>query len=225
MLLRYLYRAHRRGHVTARAHPIPEHVEVIPLATLELGDAHAIHARRSVIGPDLLPRLIDKAFGDLKRLPPRVCSAHQLLPNQRVGIWVSWPARPLRSSPITGPSARLPAGPPLTPPVLAQPSPEKPYNSGCDAVITTFDASAVVQPCSSSRRTPDPLTASRFRNRFPPRFLTDMTSRRFGLPACTASPENLPPSLAQHESQNDLLHRFTFLSGHTMVGELSRGRR
>ena len=63
-----------------------------------------------------------------------------------------------------------------------------------------YDASAVVQPCSSSRRTPDPLLASRFRNRFPPRLLTGMTSRRFGLPACTANPEDLPPSLAQHGS-------------------------
>ena len=74
-----------------------------------------------------------------------------------------------------------------------------------------YDASAVVQPCSSSRRTPDPLIASRFRDRFPPRLLTGMTSRRFGLPACTANPEDLPPSLAQHGSQNDLLPRFLFL--------------
>src|SRR4051794_12015966 len=66
MILRYLYRAHRRGHVTARAHPVPELVEVIALAALEHGDAHAIHARRSIVGPDLLPRLIHEAFGDLK---------------------------------------------------------------------------------------------------------------------------------------------------------------
>ncbi len=64
-----------------------------------------------------------------------------------------------------------------------------------------YDASAVVQPCSSFRRIPDPLLASRFRDRFPPRHLTGMTPRRFGLPACTASPEDLPPSLAQHGSQ------------------------
>ncbi len=56
MILRCLYRAHRGGHVAARAHPIPELVEVIPLATLELGGAHAIHDRRST-GPNLLPRL------------------------------------------------------------------------------------------------------------------------------------------------------------------------
>ena len=99
--------------VTARAHPVPELVQEIPLTALELRDAHAIHARRSVIGPDLLPRLIHEAFRDLKRPPRWVCSAHQLLPDTRVGIRVSWLARPLRSSPITGPSTLIRAGPPL----------------------------------------------------------------------------------------------------------------
>ncbi len=70
-----------------------------------------------------------------------------------------------------------------------------------------IDASAVVHTRSSSRRTPDPLTASLFRNRFPPRLLTGMTLRRFGSPACTANPEGLPPSLAQHGRSDDLLHR------------------
>ena len=35
---------------------------------------------------------------------------------------------------------------------------------------------------------------------FPPRLLTDMTPRRFGISACTATPGGLPPSLAQHGS-------------------------
>jgi hypothetical protein len=76
--------------------------------------------------------------------------------------------------------------------------------SGCspgfDAVVIYFDASAVVQPCSSSRCVPDPLVAGLFPSRFPPRLLTGMTLRRFGLLACTTSPEDLPPSLAQHGS-------------------------
>src|SRR5450759_4264808 len=63
-----------------------------------------------------------------------------------------------------------------------------------------FDASAVVHSCSSSRCLPDPLIADRFRSRFPPRLLTGMTLRRFGISACTAIPEDLPPSLAQHGS-------------------------
>ena len=70
---------------------------------------------------------------------------------------------------------------------------------GFDAVIEYFDASAVVHTRSSSRRTPDPLFAGLFRNRFPPRLLTGMTLRRFGLSACTANPEDLPPSLAEHD--------------------------
>src|ERR1019366_10645835 len=69
-----------------------------------------------------------------------------------------------------------------------------------DAVVIYFDASAVVQPCASSRCVPDPLVAGLFPSRFPPRLLTGMTLRRFGLLACTTSPEDLPPSLTQHGS-------------------------
>jgi hypothetical protein len=46
----------------------------------------------------------------------------------------------------------------------------------------------------------DPLVAGLFPSRFRPRLLTGMTLRRFGLLACTTSPEDLPPSLAQHGS-------------------------
>ena len=69
-----------------------------------------------------------------------------------------------------------------------------------DAITNPFDASAVLHTRSSSRRTPDPLVAGRSRSRFPPRLLTDMTLRRFGLSACTANPEGLPPSLGEHGS-------------------------
>jgi len=37
-----------------------------------------------------------------------------------------------------------------------------------------------------------------------------MTLRRFGISACTANPEGLPPALAQHGSCGDLLHRHHF---------------
>ena len=89
VILRYLYRAHRQGHIAARAHPVPELVEEILLAALEHRDTDAIHPRRSVVGPDLLPRLSHETLRDLKRLHLRVCSAHQLLPDQRVGVRVS----------------------------------------------------------------------------------------------------------------------------------------
>ena len=63
-----------------------------------------------------------------------------------------------------------------------------------------FDASAVVHTRSSSRYTADPLVASLFRSRFPLQLLTEMTLRCFGISACSANPEGLPPSLTQHES-------------------------
>ena len=42
--------------------------------------------------------------------------------------------------------------------------PGTPDNPGFDAIVLSFDASAVVHTRSSSRRTPDPLTAGLFRN-------------------------------------------------------------
>ena len=180
-----------------------------------------------------------------------------------------WPARPLRSSPVAGPSSLLRAGPPLclasvlsprlpwppgvlplddqgansthfdwpfvsrrqillfraracnelTPPLHRTPpgpragsslAPDTPRGAsfsrsrraglGFDVIVHIHDASAVVYACSSSRHSPDPLIAGLLRSRFPPRLLTDMTLRRFGISACTANPEGQPPSLAQHGS-------------------------
>jgi len=105
---------------------------------------------------------------------------------------------------LTPPSHRAPpgqrAGCLLTtaPPIRRSVVPGWPSDPGFDAITKLFDASSVVHSRSSSRRVPDPLTAGLFRSRFPPRLLTGMTPRRFGLSACTANPEDLPPSLAQH---------------------------
>src|SRR5680860_646680 len=87
-------------------------LEVVDLTGCEPVDADSVHARRTAVGPDLLPRLEHETLVDVKRLHLRLGSAHQLLPI-RVGIWVIWPARPLRSDPITGPSSLLRAVPPL----------------------------------------------------------------------------------------------------------------
>jgi hypothetical protein len=76
--------------------------------------------------------------------------------------------------------------------------PGHPSGPGFDAIAVFHDASAVVHTRSSSRRSPDPLIAGLLRSRFPPRLLTDMTLRWFGISACTANPEGQPPSLAQH---------------------------
>jgi hypothetical protein len=78
--------------------------------------------------------------------------------------------------------------------------PRPPTDPGFDANVISHDASAVVHTRSSSRRLPDPLIAGLLRSRFPPRLLTGMTLRWFGISACTANPEDLPPSLAQHGS-------------------------
>ena len=78
--------------------------------------------------------------------------------------------------------------------------PRPPTDPGFDATVVSHDASAVVHTRSSSRRLPDTLIACLLRSRFPPRLLTGMTLRWFGISACTANPEDLPPSLAQHGS-------------------------
>ena len=83
-----------------------------------------------------------------------------------------------------------------------------------------FDASAVVHTCSSSHRTPAPLTARRQPQRSPPRLLTDA--------ACGGSqspPPRRPRSTYLHhwhstDRADDLLHRHHFPSGHTWVPEI-----
>ena len=74
-----------------------------------------------------------------------------------------------------------------------------PADDGGPPSVPPIDASAVVHTRSSSRRTPDPLTAGLFRTLTTPA-LNRRSLRWFGLPACTANPEDLPPSLAQHGS-------------------------
>src|SRR5205823_6211652 len=65
MILRYLHAPHRPREVTPRGHPVPQLVEIVPQLLGEQADADRVHARRPVIGPDLLPRLHDEALVDL----------------------------------------------------------------------------------------------------------------------------------------------------------------
>ena len=71
---------------------------------------------------------------------------------------------------------------------------------GFGAVLKHFDASAVVHTCSSSRRSPDPVSPGLFTETLTTTALDRRSFRWFGLSACTASPEGQPPSLAQHGS-------------------------
>jgi hypothetical protein len=80
MVFRYLHAPHRPREVTPGTHPVPQLVEVIPSLLLELPDADRVHARRTPAGPDLLPRLIDEALADLKRLHLRPGPDPRLLP-------------------------------------------------------------------------------------------------------------------------------------------------
>ena len=63
-----------------------------------------------------------------------------------------------------------------------------------------FDASAVVHTCSSSHRTPAPLTARPSTATLTTPALDRRSLRWFGISACTVTPQDLPPSLAQHGS-------------------------
>src|SRR3954471_24684465 len=80
MVFRYLHRPHRSREIASRTHPIPQLVEVIRLRHREPFDADRVHTRRPTVGPDLLPRPIDEAFVDLKRLHLRLRSHPRLLP-------------------------------------------------------------------------------------------------------------------------------------------------
>ena len=82
-----------------------------------------------------------------------------------------------------------------------------------------FDASAVVHTCSSSHRTPAPLTARRQPQRSPPRLLTDAACGGLESP-----PVRRPRRTHLHhwhstDRADDLLHRHHFPSGHTWVPE------
>ena len=86
-----------------------------------------------------------------------------------------------------------------------------------------FDASAVVHTCSSSHRTPAPLTARRQPQRSPPRLLTDAACGGLESP-----PARRPRRTHLHhwhstDRADDLLHhRHHFPSGHTWVPKTVR---
>src|SRR5680860_1278217 len=84
MVFRYLHRPHRPGEVAPRTHPIPQAVEIVPLPLPEPVDADGVHARRSAVRSDLLPRPKDETLRNLKRLHLLLRSLRRLLLN-RVG--------------------------------------------------------------------------------------------------------------------------------------------
>ena len=80
-----------------------------------------------------------------------------------------------------------------------------------------FDASAVVHTCSSSHRTPAPLTARRHPQRSPPRLLTDAACGGLESPPARQPRRTHPHHWHSTDRADDLLHRHHFPSGHTWV--------
>ncbi len=119
--LRYLHLTHRRGHIAPRGQPIPELVEVPLKVLLELRDRLLVNAGRALVGLDPQPGLPNGPLGDIKRLRLRL--AHPAPPTRgRLTSEQARTTRPLRSGPITGPSALLRDGPPLCPAPVLSPS-------------------------------------------------------------------------------------------------------
>ena len=80
-----------------------------------------------------------------------------------------------------------------------------------------FDASAVVHTCSSSHRTPAPLTARRQPQRSPPRLLTDAACGGLESPPARRPRRTYPHHWHSTDRADDLLHHHHFPSGHTWV--------
>ena len=83
-----------------------------------------------------------------------------------------------------------------------------------------FDASAVVHTCSSSHRTPAPLTARRQPQRSPPRLLTDAACGGLESPPARRPRRTYLHHWHSTDRADDLLHRHHFPSGHTWVPKI-----
>ena len=91
------------GHIAPRRQPVPELVEVPLQVPLKLRDRLLINAGRALVGLDPQPGLPNGPLRDIKRLRLRL--AHPAPPTRRrLTAKPARTTRPLRSSPITGPS-------------------------------------------------------------------------------------------------------------------------
>ena len=254
MILRYLNRSHRPREIAPRRHPIPQLVEVVHLVGREIVDAHSVHARRSTVRSDLLPRLEHETLPNFKRLQLLLRSICRLLP-RRVDLQttVNCPAPSLRPhyralTATTGRSAPVPRIGTLALAVFAAcGSPSRGQLPRPSLRGDRFSCS-MPAPATSSRHlytghrrghiqaaprlrahrrrafVPGPPTDPSFdavssgshmfvfsshtrpahSETSPAALTTPALDRRslrwFGISACTATPEDLPPSLAQHGS-------------------------
>ena len=125
---------------------------------------------------------------------------------------------------LTPPIHRAPPGPHTgSPPTEGPPwrafVPGPPTDPVSMPSLFRFDASAVVHTCSSSHRTPAPLTARRQPQRSPPRLLTDAACGGLESPPPRRPRRTHPHHWHSTDRANDLLHHHHFPSGHTWVPE------
>ena len=99
----------RRRHVTARRHPVPQLVEVGPQLLLELLQRLVVHACPALVGSHSFVGFPHLPFGDGEGLR----LSHESPPVAGCSLDPSRLRQPLRSRPVTGPSALLQAAPSL----------------------------------------------------------------------------------------------------------------
>ena len=261
MILRYLNGSHRPREIAPRRHPIPQLVEVVHLVGREIVDAHSVHARRSTVRSDLLPRLEHETLSNFKRLQLLLRSICRFLPRGvDLQTTVNCPAPSLRPhyralTATTSRSAPVPrigtlalavsaacGSPPrgqkprpslsgrqvllfhasacdeLTPPIHRAPPgphtgssptegpprrafvPGPPTDPSFDAIVVSFRcvSSGSHMFVFSSHTCPAHSETSTAALTTPA--LDRRSLRWFGISACTATPEDPPPSLAQHGS-------------------------
>jgi hypothetical protein len=124
MRLWYFHRLHRGWEVAARGHPIPDLVEVPLEILLEVLDRAAVHSRCALVGlhlpigfPHLLLRNVERLARCLQLVhsaPPGAPPVDQMNQPQMT--------QPLGSTPVTGASWLLRAGPPARPATVLNPS-------------------------------------------------------------------------------------------------------
>ena len=120
--LRYRHGLHGRRKVTPRRETIPQLEQVVLQDPARTARSSPRQPGRALVGLDPQIRLPDHPFRNLKRFDLRLRFAHLAPPETRLTTKRTRTTRPLRSSPITGPSSLLQGGPPPCPASVLSPS-------------------------------------------------------------------------------------------------------
>ena len=149
----YINAAHGWRKVASGTHPIPDPIEVLTQVSVEVLDSLTVNSRRPLVCLHLLIRLPHITLVNTKR----PCFIHESHPLFGLLTGRSRMTAPLRSDPITGPSALLRAPPPLCPASVLRPSRlltawVSPFASGRQVPVFLIGACLEVTPPSC--RTP-----------------------------------------------------------------------